>query len=511
MKNETFKKSLALLTHPFGLSMLALLLVNDHILRKLWPSWWTGKLGDFAWLGFFPFALAALLSWVLPLSERNRERWVGSLAFGLTGAVFTLGKTLPFFHNLIVLRFEAIFGVPCTLVRDPSDLIALPALWIGWRLWRLPAKTNPIKVYFQRHRANLRLAALSLAALLTIANAVRYTPNQGILCLAAESNWLYARPYHLPSMKLYYGSNDGGLTWSETSILANPPCENKSLNQGDWQEIEDRKSGLTFRYFPGEPIQSSENGGQNWVEVYHPSQPSEAMWAYVAKSRADSPTSNPGPFDAIQDPTSGNILFAMGQEGVLVHTASGEWRMVAVGEYRIPVRPNLGILIVLLGEQLILSFITALLVFVILAILRLKVSGKYKPILMWALLVAAGIIWLAVVLVFPPTINTNHSYLDTGLMIIGLPISGILLVVLALAVSVTLYRIPAQPPLLPCLSLAALAGGVLFFLPSLLWAYNILPESIWALRLSLLLVTAVIAIGVWKLPRAQKPLSPDAL
>jgi hypothetical protein len=234
------------------------------------------------------------------------------------------------------------------------------------------------------------------------------------------------------------------------------------------------------------------------------------MWAYVAKSRADSPTSNPGPFDAIQDPISGNILFAMGQEGVLVHTASGEWRMVAVGEYRIPARPNLGILTVLLGEQLILSFITALLVFVILALLRLKVSGKFKPILMWVILVVAGLVWLAVVLVFPPTINTNHSYMDTGLMTIGLPLSGILLV-LALAISVTLFRNPAQRSLLPCLALAALAGGVLFFLPSLLWAYNILPKSIWALRSSLLLVIAVIAIGVWKLPRAQKPLSPHAL
>jgi hypothetical protein len=29
------------------------LLINDHLLREFWPSWWTGKIGDFAWLLFF--------------------------------------------------------------------------------------------------------------------------------------------------------------------------------------------------------------------------------------------------------------------------------------------------------------------------------------------------------------------------------------------------------------------------------------------------------------------------
>jgi hypothetical protein len=37
---------------------MAVLLLNDHLFRIHWPGWWTGKLGDFAWLFFFPFALA---------------------------------------------------------------------------------------------------------------------------------------------------------------------------------------------------------------------------------------------------------------------------------------------------------------------------------------------------------------------------------------------------------------------------------------------------------------------
>jgi hypothetical protein len=48
-------RSLACLTHPFSLAAMALLLLNDHIFRVFWPSWFTGKLGDFAWLFFFHF------------------------------------------------------------------------------------------------------------------------------------------------------------------------------------------------------------------------------------------------------------------------------------------------------------------------------------------------------------------------------------------------------------------------------------------------------------------------
>ncbi len=62
------------LAHPATAAALGLLLVNDHLLRRLWPSWFTGKLGDVAWL-YCAVALAGVASVVadrLPLSRRTR-------------------------------------------------------------------------------------------------------------------------------------------------------------------------------------------------------------------------------------------------------------------------------------------------------------------------------------------------------------------------------------------------------------------------------------------------------
>ena len=59
------------LTHPVTLGAVALLLVNDWLLKPLWQSdWTTGKLSDFAWMVFAP----PLLAFVLSLIARNNAK-----------------------------------------------------------------------------------------------------------------------------------------------------------------------------------------------------------------------------------------------------------------------------------------------------------------------------------------------------------------------------------------------------------------------------------------------------
>ena len=48
------------LLHPLVLGAVALLLLNDHVFKARWPSWWTGKLSDVAGLVMFPLVLQAL-------------------------------------------------------------------------------------------------------------------------------------------------------------------------------------------------------------------------------------------------------------------------------------------------------------------------------------------------------------------------------------------------------------------------------------------------------------------
>jgi hypothetical protein len=64
--NKAFWKAIHSLAHPVTLLAVFLLIFNDHYLRHAYPSWLTGKLGDFTWLIFSPFIVAILLAWIIP-------------------------------------------------------------------------------------------------------------------------------------------------------------------------------------------------------------------------------------------------------------------------------------------------------------------------------------------------------------------------------------------------------------------------------------------------------------
>src|SRR5690606_27283278 len=163
MANRAFQRALASLVHPLTAGAVVVLLANDFILRRLWPSWLTGKLGDLAWLVFAPLALAAILAWLIPARWRQQERITGLLAFALTGLTFALVKTVPALHAAGVRAYEALFGAPSMLLVDPTDLLALPGLLAGWAVWQT-RDTAPSPL------PRLGLTLLTLAALATVAN-----------------------------------------------------------------------------------------------------------------------------------------------------------------------------------------------------------------------------------------------------------------------------------------------------------------------------------------------------
>ena len=94
-KPSTFQTALNLLAHPASLVAMAAMLLNDLVLRRIVPSWWTGKLSDVAYLFFMPFVAAALLAWLIPGEGKHHERRVRRLAFAGVALAFTLGKLHP--------------------------------------------------------------------------------------------------------------------------------------------------------------------------------------------------------------------------------------------------------------------------------------------------------------------------------------------------------------------------------------------------------------------------------
>ena len=131
MHTRSLRTSLRCLVHPATLFSIGLLLLNDHCLKTLIPSWFTGKLSDLAGLFFFPFLLAAVLS-----VFRAAPTTTGRLAFALTAVWFAAAKATPWGHAFTVWIASALLGCSVAVQLDPTDLVALVVLWPAWKVWR---------------------------------------------------------------------------------------------------------------------------------------------------------------------------------------------------------------------------------------------------------------------------------------------------------------------------------------------------------------------------------------
>jgi hypothetical protein len=129
------------LVHPVAILSIAILILNDHVLKGAYGNWLTGKLSDFAGLVFFPLLLVS--AWELAGGHAS-SRSVPNAACAATAIAFTLVKTtalgsLAFRWGLGLAQwpFRALVGdslSPVSNVIDPTDLIALPAILLAWRI-----------------------------------------------------------------------------------------------------------------------------------------------------------------------------------------------------------------------------------------------------------------------------------------------------------------------------------------------------------------------------------------
>lgn len=129
------------LAHPIAIGAIALLVLNDHVLKAAYPGFVTGKLSDFAGLVFFPLLLAAMCEQIR--FRRGIATIIGAaIATGIVFASIKLSATAGDWYRVALAAlqwpFRALFAliegnpVPALakvrLAADPTDLIALVAL-----------------------------------------------------------------------------------------------------------------------------------------------------------------------------------------------------------------------------------------------------------------------------------------------------------------------------------------------------------------------------------------------
>lgn len=305
------------LMHPLTLGALAVLLVNDLVFKAMWPGAWVpGKLSDLAWMMFAPPVLAFILSFATfgrPLAQRVA---VFTAYVGLP-LLYVAFNTFAPVHDVILHILGWFGGDGPRSPLDPTDSIVIPfamaaAIWV----WRRP----PIEA--QSMRARLALLAATAAALASVSSS--YLAERGIEQVGrTDSGEIGANVFgghHL--------SMDGGLTWSAAFEGF------ASLKKRQFMELGDAEPSGVFSggrirvtnkgvLSSGDAVYSFgylQSGGNRWMQA-------------LDKREIDRREIATKPRDFFYDSQSGNLVLAMGLQGVVVVAPNGVITQVAIGRY----------------------------------------------------------------------------------------------------------------------------------------------------------------------------------
>ena len=309
------QNSLRCLKHPVTSASVILLVINDHVLKIVAPSFLTGKLSDCAGLFFFPFLLAAIFAPLRVSIQRS-----GALAFAITASWFTLIKTSDVGIALTQAMLRPLLGYPVAITRDPTDLFALVVLIPAWRLWN--RANDPARAEHRDARAWMMLAFASLAALAT--SPTPPTPVFNRVVVEGKSIYMGA-----DYTRMIAASYDGGKTWNEVYEQQRVSSEPPRL-----QSVVCERGNAQNCYRTGtDRVEESRDGGASWQTAWSVPLGRREFMERVARRRGFFGVSKPinlGPYDlALMEPVGANslstLVVAMGNEGVLVRTPENEW------------------------------------------------------------------------------------------------------------------------------------------------------------------------------------------
>lgn len=479
MLNKTTAKALHMLSQPLSVGAILLLLINDHLLRIYWPSWWTGKIGDFAWLYFTPFVLAAILAWLIPSCWKHHETIVFALAFGLTGGIFSLANTWPVFHLCLVNLLEVLLGVPIRLHLDPTDLIALVSLAMAWWMWTREKR-------FQHKFRKSGLMLIPAAAFLTIANSAIWPDNRGIECLVLREDRITAYTERLSYVDDAFESQDGGSAWQTSSDLDRTGCtpiENNEI-------LDPSNPNIRYRFILPNIIEFSSDGGTTWQEDFLIEPIGEVEEILIRKTHRGPIVLENRPLDALIDPTNGNLLLAMGHRGLLMRESDGNWDWIAVGTYEFiektrteDVRELIDGHILLAASFLLLGISTA-------------AARIHKQRLHYIILCILWAIWLFSVLCSSPIrmIPTGRGYGISRLFFWGLIYLTLGLSLFHGLSSLLMLLKHHRKDLWRILFTATIGAGI-FLIPFILWAYMVIPNFNGAIILGCILSFFPLVVG----------------
>ena len=283
-----------LLVHPGFALALALLAVNDHVLKALAPGLITGKLSDFAGVFVFSIVLFVAMGRRLPALALTA---VGFAAIKLSGAVAALAAPL-------------LGGVT---LQDSSDLIALlalvPASWLMTRHVKTPTSRS-----FLRPLVTL---IAGVAVLFTV-TATSCAGDPGVAAFSVDGDRLFARIDDANTRTQSWAlSTDGGRTWAS----ANQPSATLDPAPACTEGV------LCFRVISDGHVEVREKGS-GWQTAFAFTEEQQRRLDQRATGCSEVDTF--AAVTVVEVAEQDHVVVAMGDQGVLHRAPSGEWERRSV-------------------------------------------------------------------------------------------------------------------------------------------------------------------------------------
>lgn len=456
------RNAVCLLAHPLSLAAAGLIVVNDFVLRPVAPSWWTGKLSDAGALVIWPLLFAAALALILPHRWKHSPALAGGMALGLTLTGYLLLKLSPITNTILL----ALSGQRLRAVADPSDLLLLPILLLpAWLLFRDEIQAaRPLRLRWEP-----LLAALVLLA--GVADAA--APDYGIMCFTQEDGRIYGQTQYTS-----YASSDDGQSWVYSEQYPTERCDMRE--GGELLEFA-APENTQYRVTIGKKIEWKAADSAGWSEIPLPKPPSQAEERYRNQIETTNLDHLSGPLDAVIAPGSGDLLLAMGTDGVLAVSPSGAQTWVTVGDYRQAALREDGLLgfLTLLSFEFLLAFLVGVAWWNTATLSSDRTRWQVALVIIgWVLLA------LAVLMGHPDFVS---GYFAAITMMVTL-VAGLWLAFNSILRIIRVVRKKAGGLLLPLLGIPVIM--ILFILPYALWAWNVLPEYMLAVLVAGILVAA---------------------
>ena len=317
------QRCVSALTHPATVIALATLLLNDVLFKALWPqAWITGKLSDLAWVIFALPLLAFLLS-LCTRGNRIAARTAFITAYVGLPLLYAAFNTFEPVHYWILRGLSIASGGNAGAPLDATDSMVIPLGWgVAVWVWQRPA----LSLHALRMRWGMLVAGVAVLA--SIASSPPPV-DLGITRVGVSEDGLLhasARYYdQYPSNNSTHQSADSGQTWAKGLTYQG------SITWGG-QTAETPRGRYTI-----EGTDVILTGADGRAEVVYST-------AYLRKAgnvwTQEQSTTHLGDREVttqsrsiVYDERSGNVVVALGLQGVLVGTSDGQWTPYAVGPY----------------------------------------------------------------------------------------------------------------------------------------------------------------------------------